>query len=80
MDKVAIEQRLRQDFPDAQLQIVDLTGSGDHWRIDISSARFAGLNLIAQHKLVYQALNEFMPAAIHALQLNTTPLQTASKD
>ena len=71
MDKTVIEQRLRQDFPDAQLQIIDLTGSGDHWQIDIKSVRFKGLNPIAQHRLVYQALQEFMPNAIHALRLNT---------
>ena len=71
MDKASIEQRLRQDFPDAKLQVVDLTGTGDHWRIDIKSARFKALNPIAQHRLVYQALDEFMPDAIHALQLNT---------
>ena len=71
MDKSNIEQRLLQDFPDAELQVVDLTGTGDHWRIDIKSARFKNLNPIAQHRLVYQALDEFMPGAIHALQLNT---------
>ena len=72
MDKIFIAQKLQQDFPDAQLQIVDLTGTGDHWRIDIKSARFKGLTPIAQHRLVYQALQEFMPNAIHALQLNTS--------
>ncbi len=71
MDKDSIEQRLRRDFPDAELQVVDLTGTGDHWRVDIVSVRFEGLNPVAQHRLVYQALAEFMPSAIHALQLNT---------
>lgn len=72
MDKSSIEQRLLKDFPDAELQIIDLTGTGDHWRIDIKSSRFKGLTSIAQHRLVYQALDEFIPNAIHALQLNTT--------
>ena len=72
MDKTIIAQKLQQDFPDAQVQIVDLTGTGDHWRIDIKSARFKGLTPIAQHRLVYQTLDEFMPHAIHALQLNTS--------
>ncbi len=71
MDKSSIEHKLLQDFPDAELQVVDLTGTGDHWRIDIKSARFEGLTPIAQHRLVYQVLGEFMPRAIHALQLNT---------
>ena len=74
MEKTIIAQKLLQDFPDAQVQLVDLTGTGDHWRIDIKSARFKGLTPIAQHRLVYQALDEFMPNAIHALQLNTVPL------
>ena len=74
MNKTTIAQKLLQDFPDAQVQLVDLTGTGDHWRIDIKSARFKGLTPIAQHRLVYQALDEFMPNAIHALQLNTVAL------
>ena len=72
MNKSSIEKKLRQEFPDAEVQVVDLTGTGDHWRIDIKSARFKGLNPIAQHRLVYKALDEFMPRAIHALQLNTS--------
>ncbi len=72
MDKTNIEQKLLQNFPDAELQVADLTGTGDHWHIDIKSTRFKGLTTIAQHRLVYQALDEFMPSAIHALQLNTT--------
>ena len=71
MEARVIEQKLRADFPDAELALKDLTGAGDHWQVDISSAKFTGLGLIAQHKLVYASLAEFMPEGIHALSLNT---------
>ena len=71
MEAKIIEQKLRVDFPDAELTLKDLTGTGDHWQVDIRSNKFTGLGLIAQHKLVYASLVEFMPEGIHALSLNT---------
>lgn len=74
MQAKTIEQKLRKDFPDAELTVNDLTGSGDHWRVGIKSQKFVGLNLIDQHKLVYQSLAEYLPQEIHALQLTTDVL------
>ena len=74
MQAKTIEQTLRKDFPDADLTVNDLTGSGDHWRVDIKSQKFAGLSLIDQHKLVYQSLDQYLPQEIHALQLMTDVL------
>ena len=74
MQAKTIEQTLRKDFPDAELTVNDLTGSGDHWRVNIRSQKFAGLSLIDQHKLVYQSLDQYLPQEIHALQLMTDVL------
>ena len=74
MKAETIEQKLCKDFPDAKLTVSDLTGSGDHWRVDIKSQKFAGLTLIDQHKLVYQSLEKYLPQEIHALQLTTDVL------
>lgn len=67
-----VHDRLRAAFPDATIQVVDYTGTGDHFRAEVESARFVGLPRVQQHKLVYQALDGDMgDHAIHALALTT---------
>jgi stress-induced morphogen len=66
-----IEQRLKQRFPDCRLEIVDLTGGGDHYRVQIRSSEFQGLSLIKQHQKVYEALQDLLSGPLHALQLDT---------
>lgn len=58
-------------FPDAKVEIVDLTGTRDHYDVSLVSSAFQGISRIAQHKLVYRALGEKMGAEIHALALKT---------
>jgi stress-induced morphogen len=72
MNGEAIEARLREVFPDAELRLEDLTGGGDHWSATIVTAAFAGKSRIEQHQLVYAALGEAMAGPIHALQLRTS--------
>jgi stress-induced morphogen len=69
----ALKERLVRAFPDAEVEIVDLTGTEDHYEVRISSSAFAGKSRIAQHKLVYEALGESVGGAIHALALKTKP-------
>ena len=40
-----LEAILREGFPDAEIQIDDLAGDGDHYRAKIVSAAFKGLRL-----------------------------------
>ncbi len=42
---------------------------GSHMRVLIVSPRMAGLNRVARHRLVYDALRELMPQGIHALAI-----------
>ncbi len=60
-------------FPDAtELDVVDRTGGGDHFHVTIASPRFAGLTLVDQHRLVYDALAEpFADGTIHELRIKT---------
>jgi BolA protein len=43
---------------------------GKHFRIQISSPRFQGLNTLAKHRLVYDAVADWMVKEIHALSIN----------
>jgi stress-induced morphogen len=69
----ALEDALRLAFPDAEIQITDLAGDGDHYRASIVSDSFKGLSRVRQHQLVYAALGGRMGGELHALALETRP-------
>jgi stress-induced morphogen len=68
-----LESLLRQAFPDAsELSVADRTGTGDHFHVTVASARFDGLSLVDQHRLVYDALAEPLEdGTIHELRITT---------
>jgi stress-induced morphogen len=68
-----LESLLRHAFPDAaEVSVVDRTGGGDHFQVTVESMRFAGLPLVDQHRLVYDALAEpLADGTIHELRITT---------
>ena len=66
-----IEALIRAALPDAEIEIRDLAGDGDHYAARVVSRGFAGLNRVKQHQLVYRALGGRMGGELHALQLET---------
>ena len=71
IEPAEVERLLRARFADAELSLVDLTGTRDHYQARIVSSAFDGQSLIEQHQLVYGALGSAMSGAIHALALRT---------
>jgi stress-induced morphogen len=65
---------LEDAFPEAaDLDVVDRTGTGDHFLVSVTSGRFDGLSLVDQHRLVYDALQAPMAdGTIHELRIKTT--------
>ena len=49
----------------------DGTGAGTHFRVRIASPRFDGLTRVARHRLVYDALRDFVAQGVHALAIET---------
>lgn len=67
-----VEDMIKTALPDAQVQVQDLTGGGDHYQAVVVSAEFLGKTLVQQHQLVYGAVRQAMSSeAIHALALKT---------
>jgi stress-induced morphogen len=66
-----LKQRIEQALPGAEVSVEDLTGGGDHFRAEVVSERFAGLNRIQQHKLVYDVFGAEVGGPIHALSIKT---------
>ena len=71
MPAAEIEALIKAAFPDATVEIRDLAGDGDHYQALVTSAAFAGMSRVQQHKLVYEALGGRVGGELHALQLNT---------
>jgi stress-induced morphogen len=68
-----LKKLLAQAFPDAsEVAALDRTGTGDHFQVVVTSARFNGLSLVDQHRLVYDALAEpLADGTIHELRIRT---------
>lgn len=73
MTAADLEALLREALPDADIDIQDLAGDGDHYKATIRSAAFAGKTRVAQHQMVYAALKGRMGGELHALALDTAP-------
>ncbi|MBD2301590.1 BolA family transcriptional regulator [Nostoc sp. FACHB-87] len=72
-----IEAMIKAELQDAQIQVQDLTGGGDHYQVTVVSSQFAGKGLVQQHQLVYGALRQAMSTeAIHALAVKTFTPET----
>ena len=73
MATAPLEALLRDAFPDAtELAVEDRTGGGDHFQVTVVSARFDGLPLLEQHRLVNEALAApLRDGTIHELRIRT---------
>jgi stress-induced morphogen len=71
-----VTERLREllldAFPGDEVSVEDRTGGGDHFQVTVTSARFDGLSLLEQHRLVYDALAApLADGTIHELRIKT---------
>jgi stress-induced morphogen len=66
-----LETMIRTALPDAEVEITDLRGDGDHYAARVVSPSFKGKTRVQQHKMVYDALGGGMGDELHALALQT---------
>jgi BolA protein len=76
-------ERLRQTLQPSALEVIDEsgqhaghagangTGFGSHFRVRIMSPLFTGKTRVAQHRLVYDALQDFIDQGVHAIAIET---------
>ena len=79
----ALRTRLQAELAPTELEVLDEsaahaghagadgTGFGTHFRVRIASPRFDGLSRVARHRLVYDALRDFIDCGLHALAVET---------
>jgi stress-induced morphogen len=71
MSAAEIEHAILTALPGATVELTDLAGDNDHWAAKVTAPQFAGINRVAQHKLVYAAFGGRMGGELHALQVTT---------
>jgi BolA protein len=88
----ALEARLRERLMPVKLEVVDeshqhaghaganSSGFGSHFRVRIASHLFTGKSRVARHRLVYDALQDFIDRGLHALAIEAEepPLGTVT--
>jgi len=76
IDNGSLTLLIRARIPDAEVGVVDRTGTMDHFNVTVRSKAFAGKTLIEQHQLVYGALREALAdGRVHAVELKTITAQ-----
>ena len=77
----ALEVRLQSVLQPTALQVIDESadhaghaganaeGAGTHFRVRVASPLFAGKSRVARHRLVYDALQNFIDQGLHALAI-----------
>jgi BolA protein len=83
-----LTQRLRERLAPDELEVIDDShlhaghaGAADgrgHFTVIVVSPRFAGLNTVKRHRLVYESVGDMMTTDIHALSIQAlAPGETA---
>ncbi len=71
MDPEQLRLLIEAGIPDSQVSVRDLTGTRDHFRVEVISAAFADKSLVEQHQMVYRAVGQELTNAVHALSVLT---------
>ncbi len=67
-----IRSRLEKAYPGGAIQVVDLTGTHDHYQVMVTSSAFQGLSRVQQHKHVMDVFAaELKTGEVHALSIQT---------
>lgn len=76
-------ERLQQKLQPSVLEVIDEsaehaghmgsngTSYGTHFRVRIASPFFTGMSRVARHRLVYDALQDFIAQGVHAIAIET---------
>lgn len=67
-----MKSRLEKAYPEGAVEVIDLTGTHDHYQVMITSTKFQGLSRIQQHKHVMSVFDaELKTGEVHALSIQT---------
>lgn len=71
-----IKSVVEQALPGSKAEVVDMTGTRDHYQLVVVSSAFEGKSSVERHRMVYATLGSAVGQEIHALALKTmTPTE-----
>lgn len=85
-----LEARLRDRLNPSRLEVIDESyqhaghagahpsGVGTHFRVRIASPLFTNCSRVARHRLVYDALQDFIDQGLHALAIEADETSPAT--
>ena len=71
MNTNLIKEKIKESIIDADIKVIDTTGTNDHFKVIVISDEFKNMTLIERHRRVYKTIDQFLTKEIHALQLST---------
>lgn len=72
MTKEQMRERLSAAYPDGAVEVIDMTGTQDHWQVAVESSAFKGLSRIQQQRHVMNVFEaELKTGEVHALTIKT---------
>ena len=73
-----LSAQITQALGEAEVSVMDRTGTMDHFTVKVVSDAFKGKNLLDRHRMVYQALDGAMKdGRIHALEIQAKTKEEA---
>ena len=87
-----LEPRLRERLQPVKLEVLDEshqhaghagangTGFGTHFRVRITSPMFTNTSRVARHRLVYDALQDFIDQGLHALAIEAEEMPSGTSN
>ena len=72
MEPEILQGLLLKSLPGAEVTVLDMTGTRDHFEVTVLWEGFKGKSLIQQHQMINKALEmQLEDGSIHALKIKT---------
>ncbi len=71
MQSDEVKQHFLKQYPNTKMEVIDLTGTNNHYQLTISCSQLSKMSRIASHRLVMSVFEEQLKSGeIHALTIN----------
>ena len=72
---------LTKKMSDAEIELSDMIGDSNHYKVRITSKQFNGISKLEQHRVVYKILERYLQTAeLHAISIDTQPIKNLDDD
>lgn len=73
-----LKTTIEAGIENSEVEVIDLTGTNDHFQVRVVSNAFAGKSAIQRHRMVYDLFGNDVGNAIHALSIKALTVDEAA--